>query len=413
MRSIFLQYFKYANVFIYLLEDGSIITLPVHLIRVANVMIGGEPVLEFNCKSVRDDMRQQGTKAQKNFLEDEDLKVRLEGFPSEVADALNKGADWVQLNPENTFVLQDVKEDWMRYAVPMVATCLNAFKRKALIAQYESALLNLGAHSFVHVTYGDSKSDIMPDITALNAVNALFRRAMTGSALATTNQLCKATVIQPDTKEMFDDDKYRDVNAEILSAGGISGIIVSGRAEDGSNFASAQVSMQTAAIRIKQARDNFCELMNKINLRVNGDHLPYSKVNRLPKFEMIPIDLSGTSKFQKTCMELWGLGCLSTETMLDYHGFDWEQEVKRKKEEVEEGTYTLMNRSTLDATVIQPNPAQPETTETPNPVENPVTNPNTHTGRPELDSDERTSDVNKSMTGKQPKPSNPEGSMEE
>lgn len=104
-------------------------------------MIGGEPVLEFNCKSVRDDMRQQGTKAQKDFLEDEDLTVRLEGFPPEVADALNKGLDWVQLNPENTFVLQDVKEDWMRYAVPMVATCLNAFKRKALIAQYESALL--------------------------------------------------------------------------------------------------------------------------------------------------------------------------------------------------------------------------------------------------------------------------------
>ena len=248
-----------TNVFIYLLEDGSIITLPVHLIRIANVMIGGEPVLEFNCKSVRDDMRQQGTKAQKSFLEDEDLKVRLEGFPPEVSDALNKGADWVQLNPENTFVLQDVKEDWARYAVPMVATCLSAFRRKALIAQYESALLNLGAHSFVHVTYGDAKSDIMPDITALNAVNALFRRAMTGSALATTNHLCKATVIQPDTKEMFDDDKYRDVNAEILSAGGISGIIVSGRAEDGSNFASAQVSMQTAAIRIKQARDNFCE----------------------------------------------------------------------------------------------------------------------------------------------------------
>ena len=152
-----------------------------------------------------------------------------------------------------------MKEDWARYAVPMVATCLSAFRRKALITQYESALLNLGAHSFVHVTYGDAKSDIMPDITALNAVNALFRRAMTGSALATTNHLCKATVIQPDTKEMFDDDKYRDVNAEILSAGGISGIIVSGRAEDGSNFASAQVSMQTAAIRIKQARDNFCE----------------------------------------------------------------------------------------------------------------------------------------------------------
>ena len=72
MRSIFLQYFKYGNVFIYLLEDGSIITLPVHLIRIANVMIGGEPVLEFNCKSVRDDLKQQSIKAKKDFLEDEE-----------------------------------------------------------------------------------------------------------------------------------------------------------------------------------------------------------------------------------------------------------------------------------------------------------------------------------------------------
>ena len=96
MRSIFLQYFKYGNVFIYLLEDGSMITLPVHLIRIANVMIGGEPVLEFNCKSVRDDMKQQGTRARKDFLEDEDLQVRLDGFPPEVAEALKSGADWVQ-----------------------------------------------------------------------------------------------------------------------------------------------------------------------------------------------------------------------------------------------------------------------------------------------------------------------------
>ncbi|MBQ8616408.1 MAG: hypothetical protein IJX67_00685 [Oscillospiraceae bacterium] len=57
-----------------------------------------------------------------------------------MANALNKGYDWVQLNPENTFVMQDLKEDWTRYAVPLVATCLQAFRRKALIAQYESAL---------------------------------------------------------------------------------------------------------------------------------------------------------------------------------------------------------------------------------------------------------------------------------
>ena len=277
--------------------------------------------------------------------------------------------------------MQDLKEDWTRYAVPMVATCLNAFQRKALIAQYESALLNLGAHSFVHVTYGDSKNDIMPDITSLNAVNALFRRAMTGSALATTNHLCKATVIQPDTKEMFDDDKYRDVNAEILSAGGISGIIVSGKSEDGSNFASAQVSMQTAAIRIKQARDNFCELMDKINLRLNGagrSGVTHSRPENVPRFTFPPVDLAGSQKFQEVCRELWEKGVVSTETMLQTHGYDMEQETERMKSEPERGGSGQQTQTDSEG-------GQP--------------------GRPKLDDSERSSDPLKSLTGKQPKPS--------
>ena len=100
MRSIFLQYFKYGNVFIYLLEDGSIITLPVHLIRIANVMIGGEPVLEFNCKSVRDDMRQQGMKAQKDFLEDEaaveEKRAALQKKLQDLREANDRLAEYIE-----------------------------------------------------------------------------------------------------------------------------------------------------------------------------------------------------------------------------------------------------------------------------------------------------------------------------
>ncbi len=327
-------------------------------------------------------------KAQKDFIEDEDLKVRLEGFPREVADAVNSGHDWVQMNPENTFVMQGLKEDWMRYAVPMVATCLSAFRRKALIAQYESSLLNLGAHSFVHVSYGDSKSDILPDITQLNAVNALFKRAMTGAALATTNHLCKAEVIQPDLNEMFSDDKYRDVNAEILSAGGISGIIVSGRAEDGSNFASAQVSMQTAAMRIKQARDDFSELMNRVNERLNGKHgsITHSASGNIPQFVFPPVDLADSQKFQEVCRTLWEKGVVSTRTMLQSHGYDMDQEMERiKSEPKREGGIGK------DA---EPNAGGEG-----------------QQGRPTMDDSERSSDPIKSMTGKQPKPSNPEGSL--
>lgn len=74
------------------------------MVRIANVMVNGEPVVEFNCKTIRDDLKQRSGTVQKDFLEDQDLDVRLSGFPQEVRDAVKKGADYVQLNPENTFV---------------------------------------------------------------------------------------------------------------------------------------------------------------------------------------------------------------------------------------------------------------------------------------------------------------------
>ena len=326
--------------------------------------------------------------------------MRLKGFPKEVAEGVRNGVQWIQLNPNNTFVLQDIKEDWMRYAIPMVAACLRAFAKKALISNWEDALLNLGARSFVHVTYGDPGNQVMPTIEALGAVQALFRQAMTGSALAVTNNWCKASVIQPKTDDVFEYDKYKAVNADILSAGGISGVIVSGRSEDGSTFASAQVSMQTAAIRIKQAKDNFCEMMDKINARLNGSnmYLPHSSDSNVPRFTFPPVDLTGNKSFLDACMRLWEKGMLSHETLLQTYGYDLKQEVERRKAEEEAGVVDTM---------------------TP-PKSAPTTGNNTNTGksgsdtvtvgRPTLDDSERNSDPAKSITGRQPKGSNPEGS---
>lgn len=319
----------------------------------------------------------------------------MAGFPREVREAVKNGSDYVQLNPANTYVLQDLKEDWMRYAVPMVASCLKAFAKKELISQYENALINLGARSFVHVKYGDPKHVVLPDRNALNQVSSIFRQAMTGTALAVTNNWCEAEVIQPKTEDMFEYDKYKGVNADILSAGGISGIIVSGRAEDGSTFASAQVSMQTAAMRIKQAKDDVCEMMNKINRRLNGSSsaLPHSAEDQIPEFTFPPVDLAGSKSFQDTCLKLWEKGVVSNQTLLQTHGYDMGQEVERKRKE----------KSTGITDVLTPIDKQ---------AEEPETKPDSDVkiGRPELEDTERTSDPAKAMTGKQPKPSNPEGS---
>lgn len=364
------------------------------------MMLNGEPIVEFNAQTISTDMFNQGAAAEKPYVDDEQIDERLRGFPPEVADAVKSGAQWVQLNPENTFVLQDIKEDWMRYAIPIIASCLTGLSKKALIDNYETALLNLGINSFVHVRYGNDRNDnpnLMPNREELTAVQNVFKRAMlsnNNSALAVTNNYAKAEVIQADVSQLFEYDKYKGVNSEILSAGGISGIIVSGRAEDGSTFASAQVSINTADKRIELARKNFCELMNKINQRANGTAMTRSASDKVPQFTLVPIDLSGNSKFQKTCMELWQQGCMSTETLLQTHGFDFKQEVTRKQKEMDDGTFQLLNKDMNNNDSTQSSEGSSSG----------------KAGRPTLTDEERESDPSKSVTGRAPKPSRPEGS---
>lgn len=380
------------------MEDGSLITLPVHKIRIANIAMNGEPVLEFDTRSIKN-LVQSGQIAVKDFVDDADIDIRLKGFPKEIIENVSKGSssDWIQLNPKNTFVLQDTKEDWLQYAIPMVASCLSSFSKKALISNYENAMLSAGSKTFLQVNYGDKEGQIEVDGEMLSQVKAIYKSALRGGSIAVMDQFADAKFIQADTKTLFDNDKSSEVNAEILSAGGIASVVVSGRSDQGSSFASAQVSLQTAAMRIRQAQDNVAEMMNRINARLNGNGtLPRKSSKRVPAFRFNPTDLANDGKFQEACYKLWMDGVVSTKTLTDAYRFDFTQELERRKKEATDGTAeTLVPRNQKGDT----------------PRSNDGAGASDEGGRPEIDDGERTSDKSKALSGKQPKPSNPDGSM--
>lgn len=114
MESFFLQYFKYANVYVYRMPNGRLMTLPVHLIRIESIAINNEPVLDFRCGTIRESLvNQYGETTLQKFIEDGSLEKRLSAYPPEVADGVKSGSIYVQLNPLNTFVVQDSKEEWV------------------------------------------------------------------------------------------------------------------------------------------------------------------------------------------------------------------------------------------------------------------------------------------------------------
>ena len=392
MNGIFYEYWKYGNVFLYLL-NGQLITLPVHKCKIGNITLNGKPIVDYDCQSIINDWRSKSYTVKEGWIKENNLDAYFSGYPEEVKKAINEGKQYAQLNPENTFVFQGDKESWQRYSVPFIAACLPALAKKELISTYEDSVLNLGIRSLVHVRYGDTTkgADILPGAAELSQVRTLFQKGMSGFPLVVTNHLAQANVIQPNLDDLFQWNKYKEVNNDILSAGGVSAVIVNGTAEDGSAFASAKISADTAATRIEAARDEFCELMNWVNERLKEIIPGTYNLKETPKFSFQPLDMSGKKALREVCRELWEQGLVSTRTMMETHGYNIDAEKTKREQEKSDGIDEALAPRDGSRQVPEETGKQ---------------------GRPEMTDDERTSDPGASERGKQPKPSNEDGSME-
>lgn len=390
--AIMLELWKYYNVCCYL-KDGDLITLPVNKWRIGNTMFNGTPIVDYDCQSIINEIQMKSYSINEKYVKDSRTDYILKGYPEEIQKAVKAGEQYAQLDPANTFVLQCTKESWQRYAIPFIAAALRALAKKELISSYEDAMLNIGKRSFVHVKYGESSktNDILPDQVQLASVRKIFLSAMSGTPLAVTNHLADAKPIQFDMDDLFQWDKYKGVNNDILAAGGISGLLVTGISEDGSTFASAQVSTQTAEARINSVRNEFCEMMTQINKRL-AEVIPGTyNLKETPEFHFQPLSIEGKKALREKALELWEKGVVSTDHMLKTQGYSLEVERENRKKEKSDGTdQDMLPRDLGNANYSDTGKV----------------------GRPAMDDSERMSDPESSETGKQPKPSNPEGSMD-
>ena len=356
-RSIFYELYLFANCYIYFMPHGEIITLPPHKIRISEVMIDGEPVIEFNISELN---RTYGSMAKEEYIDT--LRAKYKGYPPEITEELEKGrmSPWVQLNPENTFILQESKPMWQKYAVPFLTTCLKPLAKKELISYYEDVQLNIGAKGFLHVKLGHDTLMPKPNKTQFDATAKIFQEALNKFPLAVTSHLVNAEFISIDTKGMFDKSKYSEVNAQILSSGGISPLIVSGESNGGS-FAEANINVSTAKQRIKQNQNNFSEMMKKYNKKIAV--LENVGKGKVPTFAFNEIDLIDDSEMKGEAFTIWQQGCISRTTLLEEHGYDIEQEAERKKEEKSRGYEDVFeppkNTNTMKADAENGAPTKP------------------------------------------------------
>lgn len=141
IEGIFLEYWKYGQVYIYI-HKGQLITLPVHKCKIGNIALNGKAIVDYDCTSTLNEWRTKGYTVTENWIEDNNLQSYFQGFPEEIVEAMNNGRQYAQLNPDNCFPFQGPKESWQRYSIPFIASCLGALAKKELISTYEDAVIN-------------------------------------------------------------------------------------------------------------------------------------------------------------------------------------------------------------------------------------------------------------------------------
>lgn len=398
LESWFYQYYLFANVYFSLMDDSDLVTQPPHLCRISNVKINGNPLVEFNARSIKQDLKRQGQKALKKFIDDEQLDVRLSGYPKEVTEALVGNREYVQLDPKTTLLLQGPKPEWQRYAMPMIIGALKPLAKKTLIAEWETALLNQAKASFVHASVGAPKDNTrVADTNILNAVMQITKAAMkAGSGISVTNDWVTYEVIQPDVDKLFDNDKFANCNEEILGAFGINNSVTSG-SDASISFGSSQISTKLVSIRISSARRAMSEMMNRVMRMINGSPygLPRTADEKIPEFVMPICDLTKVAAFQEACMKLWETGNVSRQTLMDAYNLDVDKEFELRKKEHEAG---------YDDVFLKPGQSSS------NNADSDDNDENTTIGRPRMEDSDRASDPGNAQTGRQEKPSNPDGS---
>lgn len=402
LRSWFYQYYVFHNVYFCLMDDHDLVTLPPHMVRITNITVNGNPLIEFDVKTLKQTLRKASQKAWKKFIDDEKMEIRIAGYPKEVNEALKKNVEWVQLNPATTWVWQGDKPEWSRYAIPTISTALIPLAQKALIRAEEDALLALAAASFVHGSVGSPKdSNVVVNNDILSAIMGITKSAMkAGGGIAVTNDCVRYEVIQPDLDHFYEADKYRSVNESILGAFGINASVSTG-SDSSVSFGTSQISTKLVSMRISAARQSLCKVMNKIMRAVNGSKygLPRSNEQKVPTFCMPTSDLTQVDAFQSECMKLYEKGVISIQTLLDAHNLDLKTEYDRRKKE-KETMGDVFDVPGNDGSTNDNN-------------NNNNDSENAPVGRPTLDDSDRESDPGNSETGRAPKPSAPEGSEEQ
>lgn len=374
------DYFKYANVYLYLNDDYTLQLLPPHRCAVEALAVDGEPIVSFEID--------RSIEIGKTDISD--LERKYHGYPKVIQDAVEKGGSYAQLPIGNCFSITYSKASWEKYAVPPITAALPWLIEKETLTQTLTTELDNMRDTFLHVRVGDKDKNPIPGNAELSNIGNNFASVLSidGGTVVTTAWNVQAEFLNGGTKDSLTTiaDLMANINWNILSALTISSVLATGdnlpNVSSNANFSTIQAAVTLVNKRINAYLNDLTKMFNKIIRHISAEE-GHSKAPEL-LFDLV--DLNNDEGVTELMLDLYDKGFISKQTVYDHTNFSYDEEIEKRQEELNGG----INQ------VLTP-PDQPYNKAA----------GSDEGGRPELDMDERTTD--KDGKNENPSPSDSGG----
>lgn len=256
--------------------------------------------------------------------EDAKLKKLLTQFPNDFRRAITKKETFYP-KPETVSRISRGRQPYERYATPDLSAIFEPVLLKRRMRQADLAIVESVRNVLVTITIGDK--DFPANDAHLTRLAELFSSPSKTMELF-WNHTLNVEYHYPNS-DLFNTDKYNQVNRDILQGLGVSTVLIDG---DGGTMATAWTSMLSVMERLESIRRSVGRWQEQEYIRI-AQVLGADNIKRVPSVSFKPLNLRDDKVFKNMLLEMFDRHLISASTLTEFVGLDFLVEAKRLEED--------------------------------------------------------------------------------
>jgi hypothetical protein len=336
IEGIFLEYYRSGNVAIYRSEKsakvkrkkgnkevgsydfpaGYTILNPLN-VSVEGSLLFNQDIIYLTLNQDLIDLIKGATDSNKKYQS----KTISEIIPNEILKAVRSGNNKVPLSPEFVTRITRKRQPYERYASPFIERIFEPVLYKQKLRMMDMSTIEGLVNQLITVTVGNNEYPATDE--DLTAIAELFQTPNKAYTIF-WNHTLEVTFHKPEGIDTLAQDKYKQVNDDILAGLGVSRVLLDGQ---GANFSTAWVSILSLIERLDNAR-------SKVKDWIESEYERIAEENGLkvsPTIRFNRMNLREDNYIRDVLLAMYDRGLLDEEDILQETGRDYQAIVEMKK----------------------------------------------------------------------------------